>query len=237
MLLLECQEAGVGDVAVHLKQYVENRQAVLQQLGEDYGLTRYEDGKQAVVQVLNGGSPPKYENDEKGGFFLHKLKKEVSLLGTLLSLKPEYASIMESAKKLKGKVTFLHYLMCRKELQLLVEIASCFMQRGHEVKSLIYDGLLVRSAPAGDEQSTALDLEQVVAEVRERTGCEFDLAVKPMDSPYAELLAAEDLSAGPLVDDDYICCWSVCGPVWPGELQAHWQAYSPLQQGHRHVGV
>jgi hypothetical protein len=79
-LLLECQEAGVGDVAVHLKQYVEHRQAVLEQLGEDYGLSTYEDRKQAVVVVLNGGSPPKYQNDGKGGFFLHKLKKEVNLL-------------------------------------------------------------------------------------------------------------------------------------------------------------
>ena len=200
-LLLECQEAGVGDVAVHLKQYVEHRQAVLEQLGEDYGLSTYEDRKQAVVVVLNGGSPPKYQNDGKGGFFLHKLKKEVNLLSTLLSLKPEYASIVESAKKLKGRVTFLHYLMCRKELQLLVEIASCFMKRGQPVNSLIYDGLLVRLEPGQD--ITAKDLEQVVAEVRERTGCEFDLAVKPMDSPYTELLAAEGLAQGPLVDDDY----------------------------------
>ena len=202
MLLLECQEAGVADVAVHLKQYVEHRQAVLERLGEDYGLSTYEDRKQAVVVVLNGGSPPKYQNEGKGAYFLHKLKKEVNMLSTLLSLKPdEYASIMESAKKLKGKVTFLHYLMCRKELQLLVEIASCFMKRGQDINSLIYDGLLVRLEPGQD--ITAKDLEQVVAEVRERTGCEFDLAVKSMDSPYTELLAAEGLAPGPLVDDDY----------------------------------
>lgn len=200
MLLLECQEAGVADVAVHLNQYVEHRQAVLEQLGEDYGLSTYEDRKQAVVVVLNGGSPPKYQNEGKGAYFLHKLKKEVNVLSTLLPLKPEYASIMESAKKLKGKVTFLHYLMCRKELQLLVEIASCFMKRGQDINSLIYDGLLVRLEPGQD--ITAKDLEQVVAEVRERTGCEFDLSVKSMDSPYTELLAAEGLS-GPLVDDDY----------------------------------
>ena len=200
MLLLECQEAGVADVAVHLKQYVEHRQAVLERLGEDYGLSTYEDRKQAVVVVLNGGSPPKYQNEGKGAYFLHKLK-EVNMLSTLLSLKPEYASIMESAKKLKGKVRFLHYLMCRKELQLLVEIASCFMKRGQDINSLIYDGLLVRLEPGQD--ITAKDLEQVVAEVRERTGCEFDLAVKSMDSPYTELLAAEGLALGPLVDDDY----------------------------------
>ena len=197
MFLLECQEAGLGDIAVHLRQYVENRQAVLEQLGEDYGLSTYEERKQAVVAVLNGGDPPRYQNEGKGGFFLSKLRSEVRLLGTLLMAKPEYASLAEIAKKLKGKKTFLHYLMTRKELQLLVEIASCFMKRGRQVNSLIYDGLLVRR-PAQGEDASAL-AQQVEAEVRERTGCHFHLAVKPMVSRYTELMEAPE----PLVDDDY----------------------------------
>jgi hypothetical protein len=197
MLLLECQEAGLGDIAVHLRQYVENRQAVLEQIGKDYGLSTYEERKQAVVAVLNGGDPPRYLNQGKGGFYLSKLRSEVRLLGTLLMAKPEYASLAEVAKNLKGKVTFLHYLMTRKELQLLVEIASCFMKRGRQVNGLIYDGLLVRR-PAPGEDASAL-AQQVEAEVRERTECHFCLAVKPMVSRYTELMEAPE----PLVDDDY----------------------------------
>ena len=202
MLLLECQSAGLAEHAKRLEQYVENRDGVLHQLGEDYDLHSYADRKQAVVKVLNGGSPPKYANDGKGAFFLHHLAAEVKQLSALLMAKPEYAKEAAAAKQLKGKATFLHYLMCSKELELLVEIAACIMKKTRRVNSLIYDGLLVAQQHASETpaQKEALRKE-VEAEVREASGCWFDLKLKPMTSVYTEQLAAQQEEL--VVDDDY----------------------------------
>ena len=123
MLLLKCKESDNLDLAVNLKHYVENRDAVLAQLEQDYGLSLYADRKQAVVAVLNGAKPPKYCNEGRGNFFLHRLATEVKMLGKVLMADPRYAKEAEAAKMLKDRVTFLHYLMCSQELELLVEIA------------------------------------------------------------------------------------------------------------------
>ena len=202
MLLLECRSARVEEHAKGIQQYVENRDAVLQQLGEDYGLQSYAERKQAVVKVLNGGSPPKYAHDGKGAFFLHRLATEVKQLSALLMAKPEYAKEAAAAKRLKGKVTFLHYLMCSKELELLVEIAACIMKKTRRVNSLIYDGMLVEQQHTNETevQKEALRKE-VEAEVRKASGCHFDLKIKPMTSVYTEQLAAQQDEL--VVDDDY----------------------------------
>ena len=202
MLFLECQSTGLEEHAKRLKQYVENRDTVLQQLGEDYyGLQSYADRKETVVKILNGGSPPKYAHDFKGIFFLHRLATEVKQLSALLMDMPRYRKEAAAANRLKGKVTFLHYLMCSKELELLVEIAACIMKKNRRVNTLIYDGLLVKHG-SGETPADKEELRmQVEAEVREASGCHFDLKIKPMTSVYTDQLAAQHEEL--VVDDDY----------------------------------
>ena len=200
MLLLKCKESDNLDLAVNLKHYVENRDDVLAQLEQDYGLTSYADRKQAVVAVLNGAKPPKYCNEGRGNFFLHRLATEVKMLGKVLMADPRYAKEAEAARMLKGRVAFLHYLMCSQELELLVEMAHSLQKQGRQVNCLIYDGLLVHLEP-GEEGLAPECLQQVTQDVFEATGCAIEVALKPMVSMYPQLLA--ESGANVLVDDDF----------------------------------
>ena len=201
MLYLICKESNNEELAVHLKHYVDHRDDVLEQLKEDYGLAAYSDCKQAVVAVLNGAKPPKYCNVGRDQFFLHRLATEVNMLGKVLMADPKYAKEADAAKLLKGQVTFLHYVICSKELEMLVEMAHSLQKQGRRVNCLVYDGLLVEVDESGGEGLPQECLHQVTQDVLEATGCSIEIAVKPMVSQYSELLAESGVNIR--VDDDY----------------------------------
>ena len=197
MLLHVCKEAGIECMANCLKEYVESRDQVLQRIGQDYELLTYKEQKQAVNVVLNGGSPPPAKQTQ-GINFLHRLHKEAKLIGSNLMSEPQYAPQAALAKTMKGRVSFLHFVMTHKELEVLVEIAASFLRRGHSVRSLIYDGVHVERPQQGSIDKELL--KQVEGDVLANTGCSIKLAVKAMESCFTKQLVADDEQ---LIDDDF----------------------------------
>lgn len=199
MLLHVCVEMGITSYATHLRRYVEHRGSVLESLKDDYGLGSYEAQKEAVAAVLNGGKPPAAVS-ETGAHFLHKLRDEAELIGNKLMGMPRFAEQATLAKKMKGRVSFLHFVMTHKELEVLIEIAAAFFRRGHTVRTLQYDGVHVAKPLTGVIDDEVL--RQVQADVLAATNCSIQLKIKDMPSCFTEQLA--DAPDGEqLVDDDF----------------------------------
>jgi hypothetical protein len=120
-LLHACKEAGLLQHTPCLAQYVSERSTVLAGLEADYGIKTRQEHKEAVIAVLNGGAPP---HAGIGKRFLHLMQREAAAISTWLMADPRYAAEAAAAKKLKGKVNFLHYLMSKIELDVLISIAA-----------------------------------------------------------------------------------------------------------------
>jgi hypothetical protein len=197
-LLHACKEAGILQNTPCLAQYVSERSTVLAGLEADYGLKTRQQQKEAVIAVMNGGAPP---NAGTGKRFLHLMQREASAISTWLMADPRYAAEAAAAKKLKGKVTFLHYLMTKIELDVLISIAAYLQSQKRTIRCLIYDGLLVEVAPGQDDPAMYADLLRgAEANVLAETRCSINLAIKPMKSCYVEQLKEVPRC---LVDDDY----------------------------------
>jgi hypothetical protein len=135
-------------------------------------------------------------------WFLHNMQREAAAISTWLMAEPRYKNEVAAAQKLKGKVSFLHYLMTRIELDVLISIASYLQGRKLTIRCLIYDGLLVQAPPKQEDQRAwhADLLRGAEAHVLAETSCSISLAIKPMQSCYVETLKnVPDF----LFDDDY----------------------------------
>lgn len=199
-LLHACTQAGFHGQAPCLAEYVHERSRVHAELQADYGLSTRQEQKQALIAVLNGGTPPTCIATGSRRF-LYLLAQETKVISRVLMADPRYAEEAAAANKLKGRVTFLHYLMSKIEMDVLISIAAYLQGCNRTVRCLIYDGLLVQLLPG--ETQHGLDaslLSGAEAHVLAETGCSITLASKPMQSCYTDRL--KNLPRC-LVDDDH----------------------------------
>ena len=141
-LLHACKQAGFEAQAPLLSEYVENRSSILTEIEVRYGLQTRTEQKEAIAKVLNGGAAPTAVT-ATGRHFLQLLKNEVDALARILMSDPRYAAEAKAAKKMKGKVTFLHYVMCTIELNMLMSIATYLQTHKRTINCYMYDGVLV----------------------------------------------------------------------------------------------
>eukprot|EP00775_Hariotina_reticulata_P000652 gene652-946_t len=193
-LLHVIKQAGFAAQAPCLAEYVEDREHVLSQVGATYtGLKTRDKQKEAVLAVLNGGSVPQHKRQATATsghrLFLHELSEETRAITRLLMADPRFADEAAAAALLKGPRSFLHFVMSRVEVDLLLSIACFLVDQGRTIRCLIYDGLLVElDHEMFDEGhrctvNSAL-LEAAEAHVLAETGCAITLACKPMCSSF-----------------------------------------------------
>lgn len=175
---------------------MENREAVFQELADNYALDTREDQKTAIIRTLNNGKPPTCAN-ECGRAFLQLLKKEVEFVTRVLMADPLYADEATASKAGNGKVTFLHYVMSKIELDLLIQVAAYIQLQKRTIRCLIYDGLLVESDGKQDDCALLQGAEQFV---QDHTSCSIKLSIKPMVSVYNKKM--KDAPMCP-IDDSY----------------------------------
>lgn len=194
-LLHACKKAGIGGTVPCLTECVENREDVFKELAQTYALESREDQKTAIIRTLNNGKPPSCAKD--GRSFLHQLAKEIEFVTRVLMADPEYADEAAAATTCKGKVTFLHYVMTKIELDLLMQVAGYIQAQERTVRCLIYDGLLVESTGMDTDTTLLRGAEEFVLK---NTACNLKLSIKPMLSSFTDTL--KDVSLCP-IDDSY----------------------------------
>jgi len=198
MLWHACQQAGIAEHAPTLRQYVTDRDAVYASIQQDYDLPTAEDQKTAVNAVLNGGAAPQALRSE-GQNLLHRLHNEAFLIGNRLAALPQWGPQAAMARKMKGRLSFLHFVMTHLELEVLVEMAAAFLKRGHAVETLAYDGVHVTRPDTGSIGPEVL--RAVQQDILTTTGIDVTLVTKPMESEFTALLTSQPCED--LVDDDY----------------------------------
>lgn len=156
--------------------YVKNREEYLQQAIEYYSteyneeLTRT-DMKTKIISVLYGAKAPGLDNFRKElDYLTERLKEQHPTL---------YTAVCELKERNKNGA-FLAYLAQTEERKCLEAMDTYLFSNGRSVDALAYDGLMVRKEEGEMELPDEL-LRGAESFVKERTGYEIHLEVKPME--------------------------------------------------------
>ena len=122
--IIDCQE---------LNYYIENRNAVLQELGDE--------GKTEILKVVNDEKRTKSKNA-----FVKRLDLECKVIQKLLTSHPDCEYICRTvpdARQYNWLGSAINRILCVWENKILQVMVSYFNQKGLEIGALMYDGLMV----------------------------------------------------------------------------------------------
>lgn len=189
VMLLQFAKRNYNKDLVELQNYIDNRDALLKEICENR-----DDAKKAVIAVMYNGKPSFMSG------FLMKLYNEIHTFAKFLFNQAEFADLKEAVKNEDNIYgSFLSYVLQTIECDVMLVMKQSLEKLGWAVDVLAYDGVMVRKT-----ESTKLDehLRLVEADIKERTGFELKLLVKPFDS--FELPPLRDEIVDGVLRDDYM---------------------------------
>ena len=186
-----------------LRQYVANRDEVLQQLTTASGMTR-DDAKDAVNAAMFGAAEEtlRKKGVPEGSFILAQLVPELAAMRTAIVEDEEYAKLhskMHSYLAAKGKPewklrsSMAAFVLQTYERFALEALVKELKNHGREAMTYIHDGVLVRGADAPLPEDI---LHACEARVLADTGIPLKLASKRVEAT-AALVEAFEASRGP----------------------------------------
>lgn len=205
LLLQLCDEKG-WDV-VELRRYVNNREAVLNEIMEACHVTR-KQAKELLLRLMYGGALKSWLRDERVPEsvlvppFVARFEKELQVLQQ--GIWDEFPKVRKVAKKPKATKQFLRQLgnmnLCKKSTQnaamgscmslvlqerehrVMLATAKFFRSMHWDVGVYVFDGIMIRKHP--EKLLTRKLLQQCEEFVEQETGLSIRLEEKPMDCRY-----------------------------------------------------
>jgi len=157
-----------------LKQYVETREEILEEMERNLGIERWE-AKERVISLLYGGS-----SEGMTPFLTRELAPEVRRI-----LQNVWTKNLDTLKWLKSQPNSMGkgmaYIFQTEERKVLMAMERALAKRGRSLDVLIHDGGLVRKREGETEFPTRL-LREVEVDVRVETGYSIRLALKGLET-------------------------------------------------------
>lgn len=183
-----CQDKGW--VCDKLRDYVENREQVLQNIMEHYGASR-KDAKNLMIRMMFLGYPESWvgeticENSTNTMEYALKFKEELHNIAK--NVWGSYTELVDIVKK-KRKInetqklsSCLSLMLQTEEHKILMAIDECLKQNGRSMDVFIFDGGLVRKKD-GETDLPENVLRTCEEYVKSSTGYDVKLVVKPMET-------------------------------------------------------
>ena len=177
-----------------LKQYVENRDHILNDLSSKFNLEP-SDIKNLILTLINGG---KREGLVSGDTFLTNLNNELKIITdniilTNPMLEKQAKKVHKNDPNIKGKIVNL--LLCNIENDTMLTAVEYLLENNYEVDVLVFDGFMVRKNI--DKPITTELLDDVSKYVMDKTGYSLKFVEKPLDNTINVLLKQyDDVSIG-----------------------------------------
>ena len=154
ILLWLCQKEGIE--CSYIKQYVENREPMLQELMDGRQLSR-DGAKKMLLKAINrdDGRFQQTETDPEWLYDYHQQCKKIA--ETLSKLYPHYMVQAEKSKKRKDqepwnmKGSAMNRLLCHHENELLKLIEETVEKHNGSVRNLAYDGCMIADTFSKEE--------------------------------------------------------------------------------------
>ena len=171
ILLNLCQKNGI--TCNILKNYVENRDLILDSFGDNR-----KSVKEMFLTILNGGFKDKYSNDNRINNYLKLLEKEIIEIQKYFYVKDK--RYFEKTFNYMGKN--LSRIILDIENQILQIMINYFVSKKLNIFTLEYDGLKIYSDNKGKHFSIN-DLEKIILE---KTGISMKLSFKNIEDHFSE---------------------------------------------------
>ena len=169
ILLNLCQKNGI--TCITLKNYVENRDLILDSFGDNR-----KSIKEMFLTILNGGFKGKYSNDNITNNYLKLLEKEIIKIQKYFYLKDK--RYFEKGFNFKGKN--LSRIILDIKNQILQIMTNYFVLKKVNIFTLKYDGLKIYSYNK-IINSSINDLEKIILE---KTGINMKLSFKNIEDSF-----------------------------------------------------
>lgn len=182
-----------------LRQYVNERDNSLSALMTTYQVSR-EDAKRALISTLYLGNPSHLLNcNVAPDSWLGRLACELKHIATNVKDRhKELFTKLQKSKKVRNALSStLSWVLQTEECKVVRALKRALESQGEVVRSLIHDGLHVDRA--GRNEMPASVLEQAVSKVKETTGYNVRVVVKPMETD----LVFEEEGTPLIINDDY----------------------------------
>jgi len=186
VLLLQLAEKYIDIDFMHLREYVKNRDEILERENLKNGLTCSKKVlKKAFLKILFNGS---IDSNLSKCSFLQGFKKDIDQIVDTFWNMNEFDSVKTAVllndKKSNKKASFLSILINKIEKE-IIDVAIAFCNSNHRrVESYAFDGFLVRKKKnAGEENKNQFDndfLKALRDAVQNKTGYEVNFIEKPM---------------------------------------------------------
>ena len=171
ILLNLCQKNGV--VCNILKNYVENRDMILDSFGDNR-----KSVKEMFLTILNGGFKDSYLEDNRIDNYLNLLEKEVIKIQEYFYSKDK--RYFEKGFNYLGKN--LSKIVLDIENQILQIVISYFVLKRVIIFTLEYDGLKIYS----DDKSRHYSIKEFENKILEKTGINMKLSFKDIEDSFPE---------------------------------------------------
>ena len=182
ILLKICKDNGWSSPM--LERYVNQRNEIIKECSEQYGLSRSEV-KNIMIRALYQGKHPLITETQAGEIKIFMdFFNEISTISRNVSF--TYADIYKkvSARRITDREkqsTCLSYVLNTEEHKILMVVNNFMEQNGRKVGALIFDGCLVEKL-AGESEMDQRLLIRTEQEIKSKLGYDIKLAVKPLES-------------------------------------------------------
>ena len=171
ILLSLCQKNGI--TCNILKNYVENRDLILNSFGDNR-----KSVKEMFLTILNGGFKDKYSGDNRINNYLKLLEKEIIEIQKYFYVKDK--RYFEKGFNHMGKN--LSRIILDIENQILLIMINYFVSKKVNIFTLEYDGLKIYS----DNKSKHFSINDLEKIILEKIGINMKLSFKPINDSFPE---------------------------------------------------
>ena len=171
ILLNLCQKNGIGCNV--LKNYVENRDLILDSFGDNR-----KEVKEMFLTIPNGGFKDKYSDDNRINYYLKLLEKEIIEIKNYFYLKDK--RYFEKGFNFKGKN--LSRIILDIENQILQIMINYFVSKKVNIFTLEYDGLKIYT----DSKSKHFSINELEKIILNKTGINMKLLFKNIEDSFPE---------------------------------------------------
>ena len=170
ILLNLCQKNDI--VRNILKNYVENRDIILEAFGDDK-----KSVKEMILTILNGGFKDKYSKDSRINSYLKLLEKEVVKIQEYFHSKDK--RYFEKGYNYMAKN--LSRIILNIENQILQVMINYFVSKKVHIFTLEYDGLKIYT----DDKSKHFSINDLQKIILEKTGIDMKLVIKNIEDSFS----------------------------------------------------
>lgn len=187
VLLAQFAKRNYGKDLIEVQSYIDNRDSYLKAISENR-----DDAKKAVISAMYNGKPA-----------CDKIKpfhSEIHNFTKFLLNQQEFADLRDAVKNEDNVYgSFLSYILQTIECDVMLTMKTALERFGWSVEVLAYDGVMVRKT---ESKNLEEHLRAVEAEIKEKTGFDLDLLVKPFE--FFELPPIKDEIVKGVLRDDYL---------------------------------